>query len=75
LAAQQAEEKLRREVGRLRPRRVTKEVERTAESVKVRLLWEVEQEIQTSRPIREGDPPPVGLPPAEEATRGSEKRE
>lgn len=74
LAARQAEERLRREAGRLRPRAVTREVERTAQAVKVRLVWEVEQEIQVGRPLREGEPPPAGVIRPDEAVRGSEKR-
>ncbi|MGE5554411.1 MAG: sporulation protein YqfD [Betaproteobacteria bacterium] len=72
LAQQEAEERLRREVRRARPEQVSREIERTATAVRVRLLWEVEEEIQASRPIRPGEPPPAGLPDPAKTGQGSE---
>lgn len=75
LAAEEAERRLRREAGRITPVHTSREIERTAAAVKVRLLWEVEEEIQTSRPIRVGETPPTGLPAPTGAGQGSERRE
>jgi similar to stage IV sporulation protein len=75
LAERQADERLRREAGRTQPLHITREVERTGRAVRVRLLWEVEEEIQASRPIRPGEAPPAGLPEPTRAGRGSERSE
>ncbi|MDI6869963.1 MAG: sporulation protein YqfD [Bacillota bacterium] len=75
VALQEAEGRLRRQVGPAKPQQVSREVERTSTAVRVRLLWEVEEEIQTSCPIRAGEPPPAGLPDPSKAAQRSEKRD
>lgn len=61
LADQEAEEKVRRLAGQAKPLGVSREVSRTPQAVRVRVLWEVEEEIQAGRPLRQGEAPPAGL--------------
>lgn len=75
LAGREAEEKVRRMAGQAKPLSVSREVERLPAAVRVRLLWETEEEIQAARPIREGEPPPAGLLEPAKVGQGSERRE
>ncbi|MGE5509182.1 MAG: sporulation protein YqfD [Chitinophagales bacterium] len=74
LARQEAVARVRRQSARGKLLKATSEVERTPGAVKVRIVWEVEEEIQAFQAIKVGDPPPPGLP-LPQAQQGSERRE
>jgi similar to stage IV sporulation protein len=74
LARQAAEASVRRQSARGKLLKATSEVERTPGAVKVRLVWEVEEEIQAFRPVKMGEPPPADLA-LPQAQQGSERLE